>query len=174
MAKPTAEKTPANFGAPIDTSTWEKEQVSFDPYFVIKENAVFVATFVGRDDEAKNFVRYQFMAMENMTCQRGPNDAESPRRELVEVKAGETFNISSFVALAKLLDQYLDYSADTGKAIPIQVKCTGSVKTEAGNDCWLWDARVPPAVKAELTAWRREHAPARLKAGAAARAQLEA
>jgi len=172
--------TPKNTGNPapnpeiIDTSTWEKEQVSFDPYFVIKENARFVATFVGRDDEAKNFVRYQFLAMEHMKCQRGPNDAESDRREIVDVKPGETFNISSFVALAKLLDQYLNYSDDTGKAVPIEVVCTGSTKTEAGNDCWLWSARVPPKVKAELNAWRKEHAPRRLQAGAAARAALEA
>lgn len=163
-----------NAAKAIDTSNWEKEQVGFDPYFVIDEGKSFIATLVGRDDTAKNFVRYQFLATEDMVCQRGPNDVENERFQKVDVKMGETFNISKFYSLAKLLDEYVDYSTDTGKAVMVKVTCTGSVKTTEGNDCWLWDASVPPQVKASLREWRTKHAPMRLKAGAEAqREQLE-
>lgn len=159
---------------PLDTTDWEKEQVGFDPYFVIEEGKSFVGTLIGRDDTQKNFTRYQFIATEDMDCQRGPNDVQNERFQAVKVKQGETFNISSFYSLAKLLDEYVDYSTDTSKAVIVKVKCTGSVKTTENRDCWLWEAFVPPAVKMELRAWRSQHAPMRLKAGVEAqRAALE-
>ena len=161
----------------VDTAGWEKEQVGFDPYFVIDEGKSFVATLIGRDDgdgTAKSFVRYQFQALEDMVCQRGPNNYKDEAYELCEVKKGETFNISSFYSLAKLLDVYLNYSNDTGKAVTVKVTCKSEKKTSTpGRTVWLWEVMVPPVVKAALGEWRRNHAPKGLKAGNEARQQLE-
>jgi hypothetical protein len=178
MAKTTAHQAanPAanpGFNSSVNTTNWEREQVGFDPYFVIDKGKGFVATLVGRDDTNPKFVRYQFMAPEDMECQRGPNDIDDERHEKVAIKKGDTFNISSFYSLAKLLDQYVNFSTDTGKAITVRVECTGSTKAESGNKVWLWDVRVSPEDKAMLTEWRQGHQPSRLKAGNEARAALE-
>lgn len=173
MAKNDA--SPKNAAAPvngaIDTSTWENEKVGFDPYFIIAEKSSFVAQYMGKD-ETGDFVRHQFMASQPMLCQRGPNKVKTERTETVDINAGDTFNISEFYSLGKLLAEYLNYSEDTGKSVTVCVECTGSVVTQSGNDCWLWAVKVPPTVKAALREWRKEHSPKALKAATEARAQL--
>ena len=156
----------------IDTSDWQKEKVGFDPYWTPDTGKTLIATLIGRDDRAKDFVRYQFMSATDLECQRGPGDAEKEGHEKVTVKAGDTFNVSVYHALEEPFDRFIAFAEDTGKAVTIKLTCTGEKPTTAGKTVWLWDCLVPPAIKAALNAWRKEHAPKGLAAGNAAREQL--
>lgn len=158
---------------PIDTSDWQKEQVGFDPYWKAAEGKSFIATFLRFDGTDPKFHRYQFMALTDMECQRGPGDEEDDRHEKVTVKPGETFNISEYHSLIRPLQEYVSFSEDTGVAVTMRLTCGKSVETKSGNDVWLWTLEVPPKVKAALSAWRKEHSPKALKAGNAAREQLQ-
>lgn len=165
MATKNAAATASPPGGPVDTSTWEKEQVGFDPYFVIEKGKRVVAAIIGFDGSDPTFHRYQFMAAEEMTCQRGPNDDDAENHELVTVKEGETFNLSSFYSLVKPLNEYLAYSSETGIGVVVSLTCTGSTKTQAGKNVWLWDLRVSPDQKKALMAWRKKKAPLALATG---------
>ena len=152
---------------PVDTTGWSKEQIGFDPYWTPEEGKRFVGTLLMRDERDPAFVRYQFRAEMDVECQRGP----AADGQMVHVAKGETFNISMYAALEKTLDEYVNFSDDTGTLVMVEIIVKVPVTTKNQPKCWQFDANVPPATKALLNAWRSEHKKA--LAGGTQREQLQ-
>jgi hypothetical protein len=136
---------------------WTDEQIGFAPYWKPAPGKSFYGAPVAIDMRDPAFIRYQFMALDNIECQRGPADEEDPNAEKVVVKKGETFSVSVYHATRDLFDQYLQFSEETLKPVPVQVIAVKTVKTANQPKCWQFRARTSPPMRLELDAWRAKN-----------------
>lgn len=128
----------------------EKEQTSFPPYWKAEEGRWFVGILIEKDVSDPKFIRFGFQALADTPCMRGPANGKGPNSEDVMVKAGETFSISSWTGLAKLLDEYLGVPFP----VPVKVEARAKGKTAEGQDFWHFDVRITAESKKLLSKHR--------------------
>ena len=141
MAKPKGEQvneTPMNDDNYAD---WSEEQIGFAPYWEPNEGLGFVGTPVAIDARDPDFVRFLFIAQQDIECFRG----SAASAESVLVKKGERFSIGSYFALVDALGEFLTFQQTTGKPLTVRVDAVRKVKTAKKQDCWQFRVRVKPS-----------------------------
>ena len=128
----------------------EREQTSFPPYWKPEPGKYFIGVLIEKDVTNPAFIRYQFQAMADTPCQRGAADGSAENSELVTAKAGETFSLSNYSGLAKLLDEYLGVPFP----VPVRVEAKNKGKTSEGQDFWHFDVRITSETKKMLSKYR--------------------
>lgn len=180
MATPKASTAPSSAAAsPVksgvlpgqdlpDFSTWDDVQIGFAPYYHPTKGSAMMAEIVGKDSRDPKFVRYQFRALADTLCRRGPaNDDESEGAvgEEVIVKAGDVFSMSVYFSLCDEFDLHLWASAETGQRLPVRIEALNKVKTKNDRTVWNFKMKVPPEVTKILQPMRDQWRA--LKSGAA-------
>lgn len=138
-------------GAP-DARDWEKEETGFAPYWTPGEGKVFFGRVTGRDERDPDFVRYSIqLEQDSLECHTGPKEDQTP----ITVRKGDTFNVSVYVQLDKLFNEYME----CGLFPVMRIQSLKEAKTStAGQTCWIFDLRVSPADRKALKTYRAEKA----------------
>ncbi len=144
-----------------DFDKWTDLQIGFAPYWHPKVGGWIFGQLIGKDSRDPEFVRYQFKALKDTECRRGPsneNEGEGPTGESVLVKKGETFSMSVYYSLADEFDYHLFYASKTGNAVPVRIEAIKKVPTKK-YVVWNFRAQVSPDTAQQLNQnrdeWRR-------------------
>ena len=148
MGNPTA---PAGVKMP-DFSKWTSEQVGFAPYWTPAPGRWFLGILTDVDRRDPDFIRYQFQALLDTPCQRGPGDVDSERHEKVMVASGEHFSTSVYSGLKVLFDEYEGLSFP----VPVRVQATVKSKTSKNQDFWNFKVDVHEDTKKLLIVHRQK------------------
>ena len=112
---------------------WETEVTGFPPYWVPVAGTCFKGKVVGFDPDEENdgaFPRFSLIATAPIMCLRGPVDD----RVMVQVAAGEMFNVSQWVQLP--LENYMGFE--------VLVIAKGERPLKGGKSTWDFDLRTSP------------------------------
>lgn len=158
-----------------DFDQWDDVQIGFAPYFHPMKGSFIVAAIIGKDARDPKFVRYQFKALQDTMCRRGPANDDAEEGDVGEdvlVKAGDTFSMSVYYSLSDEFDLHLWASAKSQQPIPVRVECSHKTKTKNDRQVWNFKMKIPKTATALLQPLRDEWR--QLKNGdVAARPQLE-
>jgi hypothetical protein len=142
-------------------SDHEREQTSFAPYWKPSVGKWFYGILVEVDTKNPKFIRYQFKALLDTPCQRGPGDESDEAHEKVMVKAGEIFSVSHYTGLQDILTDYMNVNFP----VALRVLAERKTKTKDDNDFWHFVATVDKKTKALLTEYRNTKKKAKLGSG---------
>lgn len=133
-----------------DFANWTPEQIGFAPYWNPAPGKWFVGVLTDVDMRDPKFTRYQFEALLDTPCQRGPADEDNDRHEKVMVNTGEKFSISAYSGLTPLFQEYID------APFPVQIRVMADKKgkTSEGQDFWHFKVDVSPESRKLLTKFR--------------------
>lgn len=129
---------------------WSDEQVSFAPYWKPAVGKWFYGVLTDVDMRDPKFIRYQFQAMLDTPCQRGPGDETDDRHEKVMVPAGGLFSVSLYEGLKGVFQDY----ASVPFPVAVRVEAVRKDKTKEGQDFWMYKVQVDKPTKALLTEYR--------------------
>jgi hypothetical protein len=141
--------TPA--GAP-DATGWIKEETGFAPYWSPEAKKFFFAKCVGRDERDPEFVRYLMeCAQDELPCKSGPKEESVD----ITVRNGDKFTISVYTQLDNLFNEFME----SGLFPIMRCEAVKEVKTKTpGQTCWIFDVRVSPEDRKQLSGYRAEKA----------------
>lgn len=124
---------------------FEKEQISFPPYWEVAQGKWFYGMVIALDDRDEDFHRYVVQASHHpIECMQGSKEQAVP----ITVHDGEYFTLSTYSGLP--LDRYI--------GVHVLVKCIGQKDTGKPQPMWEFELRVSPEDKKLLLEDRKARA----------------
>lgn len=134
---------------PQKASGWQKEQVTFPPYWQPEVGKWWRGQVLWRDERALNFPRYHVKSEIPLQCRTGKVDDG----EIVDVFPGEIFTLGVYARLP--LDRYFGFIVEV--EVMDKVELPGN--EESGGvprDNFIFELRVSPQTKKLLASQRSE------------------